>query len=135
MEGYAQALLARKQALDRLDGIQRELEKGWHELRARLVSGCTASDAARAHVYLRSLEKRRDESALNLEVAERRVNAAMQSMLLARQQREVVDACFDKQKERHSRDAVRQDQKVLDDLASRRIPSILSWTQAEPSPL
>ena len=42
-EQYAQALLARQQALNRLDAVQRELNAGFAELRAQLAKGCAAA--------------------------------------------------------------------------------------------
>ena len=127
LELYAQALLARQQALERLEAAQHRLNTAFEELRAQLAAGCTASAAAQAHEYQRSLAKRRDECTLALGAAERRVNAALQGMLAARQQREIVDKCFEKQKSRHGRETARAEQKLLDDLAGRRANSILSW--------
>jgi flagellar export protein FliJ len=117
MEQYAQTLLTRQQTLDRLDAIQR----------GQLARGCTASQAAQTHDYHRALAKRRDEAIVALGLAERRVNAALQTMLTARQQREIVDKCCEKQKARHLREQFRAEQKLLDDLAGRRSPSSLSW--------
>ena len=107
MEQYAQALLARQQALDRVQAVERELSAGWQEMREHLARGCTASRAAQAHEYHRSLEKRREECALILSTAERRVNAVFQAMLRARQQREMVDKCYEKQKVYHQRGRLR----------------------------
>ena len=127
MEQYAQTLLTRQQTLDRLDAIQRELNEGWQELRGQLARGCTASQAAQTHDYHRALAKRRDEAIVALGLAERRVNAALQTMLTARQQREIVDKCCENQKAAHLREQFRAEQKLLDDLAGRRSPSSLSW--------
>jgi flagellar export protein FliJ len=131
METYARTLLTRQQTLDRLDAIKRELNNGWQELRAQLAKGCTASQAAQAHDYHRSLAKRRDEAIMALGVAERRVNAALQSMLAARQQREIVDKSCEKQLAVHRREQFRAEQKLLDDLAGRRPLSAFSWTPTE----
>jgi flagellar protein FliJ len=131
MEQYAQALLARQQTIDRLDAIQRELNAGWQELRSQLAKGCPASKAAQMQDYHRSLGKRRDEANLALGVAERRVNAALQTMLNARQQREIVDKSCEKQKARYVREQFRVEQKLLDDLAGRRSVSSLSWNPTE----
>ena len=127
MERYAQALLARRQAVDRLDAVQREINAAWQELRAMLAKSCPASRVAQAHAYHQSLEKRRNECAAELGAAERRVNLAFQAMLLARRQREIVDKCFDKQKVRYQREQLREEQKFTDDLGGRRGSSILSW--------
>ncbi len=131
MEQYAQSLLARQQALDRLAAVQRELSACFQELRDKLAAGCAASIAAQAHDYHRALARRRDELSAALGLAERRVNAALQAMLGARQQREIVDKFFDKQKLRHSREVTREEQKFLDDLASRRGNSILAFNPTE----
>jgi len=127
MEQYAQALLARQQAMAKLEALQQELTVTMEELRVRLAAGCIASQAAQAHDYQRSLARRRDEASAALGTAERRVNAAMQGMLAARGQREIVDKYFDKQKLSHARGLARSEQKMLDDLAGRRSNSVLAW--------
>lgn len=123
LEQYAQALLNRRQAADRLEAIEGELNECWRELRGELAEGFAASKAAQAHDYHRILAKRRDEAIAALGIAERRVNAAMQTMLAARQQREIVDKSCEKQKARHQREQFRGEQKIMDDLAGRRSPS------------
>ena len=55
----------------------------------------------------------------------------MQAMLTARQQREIVDKFFNKQKSSHEREQLRNEQKMLDDLAGRRGNSILAWNPTE----
>jgi len=131
MELYTQSLIGRRQAVEELEAVGHELSVCWQEWRGKMVAGCSAADAAHAHAYHLSLIKRRDEWALALETAERRENAALQAMSQARQQREIVDKCFDKQKARHRRDEARDEQKFLDDLAGRRGNSILAWKPAE----
>jgi flagellar export protein FliJ len=131
MEQYAQALALRQQAVNRLEAVSQELNEGWQELRSKLVKGCAASEAAQIQDYHRSLVRRRDDCTAALGTAERRVNAALQAMLAARQQRELVDKYFEKQKARHQRQEGRNEQKLLDDLAGRRVSSILAWTPTE----
>lgn len=128
MDSYARTLIARQQAVARLDAVQHQVQCVWQELRELLARGCAAGKAAQSQNYLRVLEKRRDEQAAALGLAERRVNAAMAAMLTARQQREVVDKAFEKQKLRHQQEQLRSEQKFLDDLASRRRNSILAWS-------
>src|ERR1700722_1472155 len=98
MELYAQSLASRRQAIEGLEAVDGELNASWEEWRGQMANGCAAAEAAQAHAYQRLLAQRRTECAFALETAERRVNATLQSMLLARQQREIVDKCFDKQK-------------------------------------
>jgi flagellar export protein FliJ len=131
MEQYARCLALRRQAADGLEAVRRELSACWQEWRGRLAGGFAAAEAAKAHAYQRLLIQRRDECTLVLEAAERRAAEALQFMLLARQQREIVDKFFDKQKARHQRDEVRGEQKFLDDLAGRRGNSVLAWKPAD----
>ncbi|MGP8200997.1 MAG: flagellar export protein FliJ [Limisphaerales bacterium] len=131
MEQYAQSLIVRRRALEKLEAAEWELSACWQEWRGRLAGGYTAAEAAQAHAYQRSLAQIRDECAQALATAERRVNATLQAMLVARKEREVVDKCFDKQKARHQRELARGEQKFLDDLAGRRGNSILAWKSAE----
>ena len=130
-EAYAQTLAARLQALNRLEKAQEELNASSQELREQLAKGCRASEAAQAYDYQRSLVQRRDECSNVLNQAERRVNAALQVMLNARRQRELVDKFYDKQHLRHQRDQSRAEQKVMDDFAVRRNGSSLVWTPTE----
>jgi len=127
LEVYAQALLARQQAMDRLTAVQHELDATMQGFNVRMKAGCTASEAAQASDYQCILVKRRDECALALGAAERRVNAALQGMLAARRQREIVEKFFDKQKARHERELALAEQKILDDLASRRGNSLFAF--------
>lgn len=131
MEQYAQALLARQQTIDRLDAIQAELNAGWQQLRDKLAGRCSASQLAQANDYHRALGRRRDECIAALGVAERRVNATLQAMLTARQQREIVEKSREKQKARHAREVFRAEQKVVDDMAGRRANSSLNWNPTE----
>jgi flagellar export protein FliJ len=131
LEQYAQSLLLRQQAVKKLEAVQHELNVCMQELRGQLAAGCTAAQAAQAHDYQRSLARRRDECTVALGTAERCVNAAMQAMLHARRQREVVDKFFDKQKLGHLRGLARSEQKMLDDLAGRRGNSVLAWNPTE----
>ena len=131
MEQYSQSLIVRSQTADRLEAVEHELSACRQEWREKLSSGCTAVEAAQAQVYHLSLVKRQEECAVALETAERRLNATLQSMTLARQQREMVDKCFEKQKIRHQRDQARDERKMIDDLAGRRGNSLLAWKPAE----
>jgi flagellar export protein FliJ len=127
LEQYAQMLSARQQAIARLETVNQELNAVWRELRGKFEHGCAAAEAAQANDFQQSLIRRRDECAVALGTAERRVNAALQQMLAARQQREMVDKFFEKQKSAHQRDQLRNEQKLLDDLAGRRANPLFAW--------
>src|ERR1700743_1839883 len=91
LEHYATSLLARQQALDKLDAVQRELNAGFTELRAQMAKGCVATEIAQAQEYHRQLGRRRDECTVALGAAEGRVNAATEPMRTAPHQREIID--------------------------------------------
>lgn len=121
LELYARALLARQQVLDLLEDIQQRIGDDFAQMRRLLASGCTAAQASQAQHYHRSLEKLRDDTVAALGQAERRVNAASQAMLAARQQREIVDVYREKQQTLHQRAEMREEQKFMDEFATRRV--------------
>jgi flagellar export protein FliJ len=127
MEQYAQALVAREQAAQRVNAVQDRLKDVGQEIHGLLTAGSAASKVAQAHDCHRSLQQQLNECVAALGLAECQVNVALNAMLAARRQREIVDKFHDKQKTRHRREQLRGEQKVLDDLAGRRPTSILSW--------
>lgn len=124
LEQYAQALVARQRVLDLLEAIDEKIVQSRGQLRKLLAEGCGADQAARAYAYHSAIEKRRDECVTTLGQAECRVNTASQAMRAARQEREIVDVHCEKQKGRHRRRESSEEQKLLDEFASRRAPSI-----------
>jgi flagellar export protein FliJ len=95
-------------------------------MRQLLSGSCTASQASQAQNFHASLEKKREECLENLGQAERRVNAASQAMLMARQQREMVDVYREKQLEAHKKLGMREEQKILDEFSMRRVTALTS---------
>jgi flagellar export protein FliJ len=124
LELYARALLARQQVLDALEAVDGRINDDWSHIRQLLANGCNAAKAAQAHQFHRSLEKERDACVAALGQAERRVQSASQAMLAARQQREIVETYREKQHVRHQRLEAREEQKVLDEFAVRRVTAI-----------
>ncbi|MGA2175606.1 MAG: flagellar export protein FliJ [Verrucomicrobiota bacterium] len=124
LELYARALLARQQVLDALEAVDGRINDDWSHIRQLLANGCSAAQAAQAHRFHRSLEKERDDCVAALGQAERRVQSASQAMLAARQQREIVETYREKQHLRHQRLEAREEQKLLDEFAVRRVTAI-----------
>ena len=124
LEAYAGALLARQQILDALAALEEQIARDFARTRQLLANSCTAAQAAQAQNYHRSLENKREESVIALGLAERRVHAASQAMLAARQQREIVDTFREKQHAVHQRLELREEQKLLDEFAGRRVTSL-----------
>ncbi len=124
LEQYSRALMVRQQAIDALDSARDRIQAHWAETRQRLSSQCSASQLSQLQDHGRVLERRQQECVAALRAAERGVNAASQLMLLARQQREIVDKFRDKQLAKHQRLEALEGQKLIDELAARRGPSL-----------
>jgi flagellar export protein FliJ len=127
MDAYVHALLARYQVTDRLEAVRELIRGNQQEINRLLAAACAASELAQAHQYERTLERQQTELFLALALAERRVQTAFQLMLAARQRRKMVESFRSEQLARHQRAEWREEQKTLDDLASRRGRPILAW--------
>ena len=126
LEAHAAALLARHQAMSRVKAVELELSAAWTELRRRQDAGCSASEMKQVSEFSQTLSRRRDEATAALASTERGVNVSLKNLLEARRQREIVDACHDKQKLAHQREQSRQENRLLDDLAGRRFTPLLA---------
>jgi flagellar export protein FliJ len=131
MDAYAQSLASRTLVQERLAAVRRDLEACWLESRARLRDNCAATEMAQIHAYQQSLALREEAEKNSLALAEQRVDAALDVMLHARRQREIVDKFFEKQKALHRRELAQGEQKFLDDLAGRRGNSVFAWKPSE----
>ena len=132
LEHYVQALLGRQQALERLEVIRDQIRRHQQETSGLLAQGCTAAALVQVSQYARALEKLQSDQIMALALAERRVNATFHAMILARQQRKIVETFRTKQLARHQQAETREEQKFLDDLASRRGRHHQSWNAPEP---
>ena len=126
LESYARALLARQQAMELLADMDHRVGRDYAQMRQLLAGRCTAAQAAQAQNFHSALEKKRDDCLAALGQAERRVNAASQAMLATRQQREMVDVYREKQHAVHQRLELREEQKILDEFAIRRVTALNS---------
>jgi flagellar export protein FliJ len=126
LENYIAALLARQGALRSVETIDQSIGRDFAQMRQLLAGGCTAAQAAQAQNYHRALEVRRDEAAVALAQAERQLNESSKAMLAARQQREMVDVYREKQQAQHQRLELREEQKIMDEFAIRRVTALSS---------
>jgi flagellar export protein FliJ len=125
LERYAAALLARRRAAEVLASVEDELARAATVLNKHLVEGALAADLARIQNHYRTVESRYQEALDALKAAEQKIRPAHEGMLESRRQREVVEGCQEKQRERHSRDAMRIEAKLQDELAGRRFAPAL----------
>ncbi|MBX3743667.1 MAG: flagellar FliJ family protein [Verrucomicrobiae bacterium] len=134
LERYAAALMARRKAGEALESAEEELVRGADVLRTRLAAAVPAGDAARHQDHLRELDVRRAQAVEVLRTADRGVASALQAMLEARRQREVVEQCRDKQRQRHQRDQWAAEAKLIDELALRRTALARTLHGTDPRP-
>jgi flagellar export protein FliJ len=126
LEVYIRTLLARQQALQALEEIDQSIARDFVQMRQLLAGGCTAAQASHAQNYHGSLQKKRDAAVAALGQAERRVGESIQAALAARQQREMVDVYREKQQAQHQRLEWREEQKIMDEFAMRRVTAFSS---------
>lgn len=119
LEQYAQALLARQQAADRLQSAQEELKAAWRHQQDLLASGATAAQLQQIVGCSQFLENRAKALEKALQEAVLAEERRRQQYLAARQQREIVDKYREKQKAQYDLVTAREDQKTLDELAVR----------------
>jgi len=130
-ENYARALAAQRKALAVLRDAERELDEAFAEHRRRLIEGAPVVFLVQQQLYCAHLESIRKTSASAASAAEEKVKEAVQTMVVAKQQREVVEKFQTNQRAVYDRQLSIEEQKMLDELAGRRLEPALSWKTSE----
>jgi flagellar export protein FliJ len=117
MEVYATAVTQRCLAENELREADLAIETARVQWQKRARSGISASDMAHLATYWQTLQARRANRVAGLEQAQRNAAASLQTMVEARHERQVIEKLLAKQKLDYNRDLVREDQKIMDDLA------------------
>jgi flagellar protein FliJ len=123
LEHFSRAIAVRQLAIDRLNETKRRCEAAWALSRERTAEGAPAAHLAQLRDYCRDMEKFQKECELAVAAAQRVVDQKWEKLVAARQAREVVDKLLKRQRERYDRELQREEQKLLDDMASRRTPA------------
>jgi flagellar export protein FliJ len=126
MESYAHALFERAQAMDQMQAAETRLQGAHAEWQQQAQAGGWAAHLARLGQHYESLARRRDEHVALVGAAERKTQASLKEMLIARQQREAVEKCLARQRQAHELARQRLEQKFLDDLAQKADSGISS---------
>ena len=122
LELYAAALAARRLAAAERDAARHHLERARTDLRQQLSTARAAAQIAQSHDYSRLLEVRLHQANQQLAAAEQSVSQTLQSMVDARQQCELVETLRNRRLQQHSAQSRRFEERLLDDLAGRRVP-------------
>ncbi|MGE3311696.1 MAG: flagellar export protein FliJ [Limisphaerales bacterium] len=131
MERYSEALRARQKAVAALAASDQERRLAGDVLNQRLSTGVQAAEALSGQLHYRTLESRREAAQQALVTAENAIAPALQAMLHAKNQREAVEECIERQRERHRRDQEYSERKLLDELAQRRTSPVRAFAGSD----
>ena len=127
-EAYSQTLVRRQQALDGLQAADRTLALTWVALREYQLEGATAASLAAGNDYCQVLDARRQEAAVAVREAQKAVDVAWKKLVVARQRREAVEKYRQRRWGEYQRAVLREDQKILDEIAQRRVALTAEWS-------
>lgn len=131
MEAYARVLAEQQRLMTSLYEVERELGMAYGDSRRRLLDGAAVTHILQQQLYCAHLEERRKAAATEVASAGERVKKAVQTMMIARQQREVVEKFRANQRTVYDRELSMEEQKMLDELAGRQREPALSWKPSD----
>lgn len=127
MENYANALEAQRQALAKMTSLQQELLQAQDNIKTRLVQATPVTQIVHQQLYCLHLEEQAKAALTEIRQIEKKVKQAMQDMIDARHQREVVDKFLANQRAAYDRSLNVEEQKNIDEIAAHRRDTALSW--------
>jgi flagellar FliJ protein len=116
-ERYAKTLRACEEAAARVQAASVELTACWKTLCDKLAAGVSGDDLLRARAWCNVLELRVRERAAALEEARHAVDAVWEDLMVATREREGLDRLREKRRRNYDREAQREEQKNMDELA------------------
>lgn len=114
---YAKMLAACDKAAQHLQDAVAELAGVWDALARELPAGLSAEKIMGLRTWCTVLEIRRNERKAALEEARRLADAAFREMVAAARERESLDRFYEKSRQSHQREAQREEQNNLDEMA------------------
>jgi flagellar FliJ protein len=124
LRSHATALFERQAALDRLQAVSGAIESLRQDIGQSMASGCSAAVLAQFHGYGGRLEADRTAAANAVGQAEAAVAKSLEKVLGARRERESVEKFQARERESHERENLRDEQKLLDEIALRRVSGV-----------
>lgn len=119
LEKYSRAIEHRQTCVGRVAEAEMGLSDARRTWLHSLADGCPAARASQILYFCHLLEDRKKLSEQTLHLAEIELNQASQRMLLARQQREAIEKLQARQRQRHDRQVIEEERKMVDDLVGR----------------
>jgi flagellar export protein FliJ len=118
-KAYADAIRACDEVAVRLVILDRDLQSVWQWLRNSSIEGVRADQMRHARSWCVVLEEKQKQLTAELDACQRQVDATHQLLKAATQRRETLDRLLRKQRRAHESEAQHEDQKFLDELATR----------------
>lgn len=118
LEAFALAQAEFERIATRFRQLQREIEDVFDRRRAALKTTANSEDVQQLQQGLKALQETSHRCQAELEKAQAILEKKSRTLLEARQEREIVEKVHQRQLARHQLHAARQEQRVLDDLAT-----------------
>ena len=116
---FAAAVRACEEVAVRLETLDRDLQNVWAGIRNHARQDMRADQMRHAHAWCLVLQDNQKKLAKQLEEFQRQVDAAHRALQVATRRREALDRILQKQRREHQREAQAEDQKFLDEIATR----------------
>jgi flagellar export protein FliJ len=114
---YARSLFACNAAAAQLEKAAKALDAGRDSLTRELNSGLPAAKIMNLRTWCIALEIHQHERRAAFNESRRIADMAFQEMAAARRDREGLDRFYDKARQSHAQDVLREEQKAFDELA------------------
>lgn len=119
LEQYGRALQARATACAAVQQAQADLACAWSTLRAELETSCYAARVAFHRAQCSALEERSRRAQAEVQSAGHALRKTLGAFTEARRRREAVDRVRERRRLAFEREGMRQESRILDDLAGR----------------
>ncbi len=116
---YADSVRACEEAAARLVVLDRDLQNVWSGLRNNLLTGATVAELRHARAWCCALEEKQKVLAGELAVCQRDMDKRHRELQKASQRREAMERLFRRQRRAYEREMQVEDQKFLDEIATR----------------
>ena len=117
---YADAVRRCEEAALQLMLLERDLQNVWHGLRHHALAGMRADQLRHARAWSCVLEEKQKELAALLAAAQKHLDGVHDQLLTATRRREMLDRLFQQKRRGHEREVQVEEQKFLDEQATRR---------------
>ena len=114
---YAKAMAKSDAAALKLQEASQELARAYENIVHEISNGLSAAQIMGWRAWCTVLEIRRNEARAGLEESRRATELAFKDMVAAARERESLDRFYEKSRAAYDREALREDQKNLDELA------------------